>query len=307
MAAAKRVLSSLDAHKDQFLDHLRVERHLSNKTIEAYAGDLGGLIELLNRKGIEQAKEIRVEHVLMWQQTFLEQKKRASSQARALSAARQWFRYLLQRGERLDDPVRLVPAPKLRRPLPVVLSIEEMQRLLAAPQGKSPRVLRDRAIMELLYACGLRASEACQLRLSEMSLQLGVLRPVGKGNKERVVPMGQPAQLALVEYLQQGRPHLLKGRPSDAVFIGNGGRPFSRMGLFKIIRRYAKVAGITKDISPHKLRHAFATHLLSGGADLRSVQEMLGHADISTTEIYTHVTMDGLKTTVDKFHPLGKR
>jgi integrase/recombinase XerD len=214
------------------------------------------------------------------------------------------------------NPVAEVIGPRRRRPLPVVPSRAEMERLVEAPGARpagslmstvTARALRDRAALELLYAAGLRASELCRLRMDELHGELGVVRPTGKGSKERVVPVGRPALAALHAYLADGRPRLLKGRPSDYVFIGNAGRPLSRMALFKIVRRYAKVAGITRKLSPHKLRHAFATHLLQGGADLRAVQEMLGHADISTTEIYTHVDGDALRTAVDQHHPLGRR
>jgi integrase/recombinase XerD len=229
-----------------------------------------------------------------------------STQARALSAVRQLFAYLVREDGLPADPTQLLEGPKRRRPLPVSLSRAEAERLVELPRGDAPRALRDRAALELLYAAGLRASELCLLRVDDLHLSLGVVRPTGKGKKERVVPMGQPAVLALTAYLERGRPALLRGRPSPYVFIGNRARPLSRMALWKIVRRYAGAAGINRDISPHKLRHAFATHLLQGGADLRAVQEMLGHADISTTEIYTHVAKDELRTSVDKHHPLGR-
>ncbi len=195
--------------------------------------------------------------------------------------------------------------PKARRRLPVTIPRAQAEALLEAPDVKAPTGQLATAALELLYASGLRASELCQLKLEELHLELGVVRPMGKGSKERVVPIGAPAVSALEAYLGGARPTLLKGALSDYVFIGNRARPLSRMALFKIVRRYASVAGIPQDISPHKLRHAFATHLLQGGADLRAVQDMLGHADISTTEIYTHVDRTALKQAVDTHHPLG--
>jgi integrase/recombinase XerD len=187
----------------------------------------------------------------------------------------------------------------------VVISRSQAVALIESPDIKTPRGLLSRAALELLYAAGLRASELCGLKLTELHLELGVVRPHGKGSKERIVPMGEVARNWLERYLTHGRLALLKGRPSEHVFIGNKGQALSRMALFNIVRRAAVAAGIPKDISPHKLRHAFATHLLQGGADLRVVQEMLGHADISTTEIYTHIDRTGLEQTVNTHHPLG--
>jgi integrase/recombinase XerD len=306
----------VDAEVERYLEVLRVERNLSPHTVEAYARDLRGLTASFADSGVGELAEVRPVHVSRWLRSLAVGGKSPSSQARALSAARQLFAFLVREGDLATTPMTEVTGPKRRRPLPVVPSRVEMERLVVAP-GERPaasattsvtaRSLRDRAALELMYAAGLRASELCKLRLDELHLQLGVVRPTGKGSKERVVPVGRPALAALREYIEQGRPRLLKGRPSDYVFIGNRAAPLSRMALFKIVRRYAKVAGITRKISPHKLRHAFATHLLQGGADLRAVQEMLGHADISTTEIYTHVETDALRTAVDKHHPLGRR
>lgn len=290
---------------DQYLDHLRAERNLSPRTCDAYGADLLTLRRQLEGQGVHHVTEVRPTHIARWQRSLAERGLKPSSQARALSAVRQLFTFLVREGEVAIDPTALLTGPKRRRPLPVVLSGHEMDRLLAVPGGKTPQSQRDRAALELLYAAGLRASELCELKLENLHLALGVVRPYGKGDKERLVPMGRPALAALQTYLDHGRQKLLKGRLSPYVFIGNRGQHLSRMGLFKIIRRLALAAGIPKEISPHKLRHAFATHLLQGGADLRAVQEMLGHSDISTTEIYTHVECEGLKKTVDKHHPLG--
>ncbi len=291
----------------RFLDHLRVERNLSPRTLEAYGRDLTRMIAQLKTHGVTRPAEVTALHVARWQRSLAALGLAAASQIRALAAARQFFVFLVRRGELDADPTLPVRAPKRRRPLPKVVSRAEAKALVESPAGEGARALRDRAMLELLYGSGLRASEVCGLRVDDLHLGLGVVRPRGKGSKERLSPLGKPGVAALTHYLEQGRAALLKGRPSPFVFIGNRGRALSRMGLFKIVRRYATKAGIARAISPHVLRHAFATHLLQGGADLRDVQEMLGHADVSTTEIYTHVDRDALRATVDRAHPLGRR
>jgi integrase/recombinase XerD len=292
---------------DRYLDHLRVERNLSPRTIEAYARDLTQLRSALAVLGVFAPRAVSPVSLTRWLAGLSARGLAASSQARALSAARQLFAFLLGAGEIAQDPTQLLAGPRQRRKLPVVISRAETERLVSQPANRqSPRDLRNGAALEVLYAAGLRASELCHLRLDELHLELGVVRPTGKGNKERVVPLGRPAVAALAAYLARGRPTLLAGRTSLYVFIGNCGQPLTRMALFKIVRRSAAAAGIARPLSPHKLRHAFATHLLQGGADLRSVQEMLGHADITTTEIYTHVDASELCAVVDQHHPLGK-
>ncbi|MEO1483769.1 MAG: site-specific tyrosine recombinase XerD [Myxococcota bacterium] len=290
---------------DLYLDWLQVERNLSEKTVEAYARDLTRFRASMARQGIERLADVEMVHVARWLRELSEEGLAATSQARALSAARQLFSFFIRRGDQKHNPAREVLGPRPKRKLPTVLSRDEMVRLLRAPDTRTARGQRDRAALELMYASGLRATELCLLEVDDLHLQLGVVQPRGKGGKERVVPMGSVAKQALETYLGAGRLELLKGAPSPYVFIGNRARPLSRMGLFTIVRRYAAAAGISKSISPHKLRHAFATHLLQGGADLRAVQAMLGHADISTTEIYTHVDREGLRRAVDRHHPLG--
>ncbi len=290
---------------ERYLDHLRVERNLSPLTVEAYARDLMGLRAALATYGVTRVREVTAAHLARWLMALSERGLSVSSQARALSAARQLFKFCVERGFVARDPSRLLDGPRRRRKLPMTVSRAEAARLIEQPRAETPRALRDRAALELLYAAGLRATELCRLRLEELHLELGVVRPFGKGAKERVVPVGAPALSAVRAYLARGRELLLKGKQSPYVFIGNRARPLSRMALFKIVRRYAVGAGIARPLSPHKLRHAFATHLLQGGADLRSVQEMLGHADISTTEIYTHVDRDELVAAVNRHHPLG--
>ncbi len=298
---------------DRFLDHLRIERNLSPRTLEAYGRDLSGLIAVARKNGIQGPQELRPSEITTWLMGLAKRGLKASSQARALSACKRMCAFWLARNIVSVDPSARIRAPKTSRPLPGVLSVEEVSALLAAvakepgsQSGRSvARAQRDTAMVEVMYASGLRASEICGLRLDEVNLNLGIVRPRGKGGKERIVPMGDQAQRAVDLYLQDGRHALLAGKVSPFIFIGNKQRPISRMGLFKIIRRFAVAAGIARPISPHKLRHAFATHLLQGGADLRSVQEMLGHADISTTEIYTHVNADELRAAIDAHHPLA--
>ncbi|MBI5509188.1 MAG: tyrosine recombinase [Deltaproteobacteria bacterium] len=268
---------------DLYLDHLRVERNLSPRTVEAYAGDLRSLCAELHKAGCRRPKDVSGVHLARWLRALAGRGLKPASQSRALSAARQLFAFLIREGALSADPAVVITGPARRRTLPVVLSRADMAALVETPDTRGPRGERDRAALELLYSSGLRASELCMLQVDDLSLAHGIVRPRGKGDKERVVPLGRPAAAALGRYLEHGRKALLKGRPTSYVFIGNRGRALSRMALFKIVRHAAAAAGISKAISPHKLRHACATHLLQGGADLRSVQELLGHAEISTT------------------------
>ena len=295
----------MEGTTDLFLDHLRVERNLAEQTLAAYATDLRQFRTLLAKDKLTKPHDIRALHISRWLRHLGETKKH-SSQSRALSAIRCYFKFLVKEGILAKSPVEGIVGPRRRRHLPKILSHREAETILNVLEDNTPRAMRDKAMLELLYASGLRASELCKLRMDEIHLELGIVRPYGKGSKERVVPMGRPALEALKHYLSNGRPLLLKGKTSYAVFLGNRGKAISRMGLFKIIQRYALKAGITKSISPHTFRHAFATHLLQGGADLRAVQEMLGHSDIATTEIYTHVDRTQLTKTVAAYHPLGK-
>jgi integrase/recombinase XerD len=298
-------MTDLDRACDTYLDWIAVERNLSERTVDSYARDLRGFVEHLRSQRVSELEGIEAPQVARWLRHLSKRGLAPSSQARALSAVRQLLQYFVRHGSLESNPAKEVSGPRAKRPLPGVLSRAEMERLLQAPELNTARGQRDRAMLELLYAAGLRASELCSLRLDDLHVELRIVRPRGKGDKERLVPLGELALDALVTYLDDGRPKLLKGRLSDAVFIGYRARPLTRVGLFEIVRRCARAAGINRPISPHKLRHAFATHLLQGGADLRAVQQMLGHADISTTEVYTHLDRDGLKRTVDRYHPLG--
>jgi len=286
---------------DRFINFLRIERGLANATVEAYSRDLNRFLEFLAARGHTPLNTSR-EEINLYVRS-LGHALSPKSMARNISAIRGFFRYLAGSGRINKNPARLVEAPKLARRLPGVLSGAEVERLLGQPDGVSPKGLRDNAMLELLYATGLRVSELVGLKLSGLNLEAGFVRTLGKGSKERVVPVGEKALAALRAYLAQGRPRIIKGKDSHYVFLNLRGRPMTRQGFWKIIKAYGRSAGIKKNITPHSLRHSFASHLLEAGADLRSVQVMLGHADISTTQIYTHVTRERLKELHEKCHP----
>jgi integrase/recombinase XerD len=294
---------TVDEAVDRYLDHLATERGLARRTVEAYARDLARFTHLLVRRGLRAparigAAEVR-EHLARLASDGLSPR----SRARALAAVRGFLRFLVRGGVLPDDPARTL---RVRRPperLPRALGNGEVTELLAQPADQERAGLRDRALLELLYACGLRVSEAIALRGTQLDLTAGFVTVVGKGNKERVVPLGRAARAALVAYLERERPRVLRGRPSPFVFLGPGGRPLSRQAVWKLVRRRALAAGLGRRVSPHVLRHTFATHLLTGGADLRIVQTLLGHADITTTQVYTHVTPTRLREVHRRHHP----
>ena len=297
---------SVDLAIQQFLDHLRVERELSVATLDAYGHDLAALVGFLAGRGIDDVCAVRPVDVLDYLAALTSEKLSARSQARTLVAQRQFFKFL--RRERIceTNPTEEIDLPHFGRKLPVFLSLDEVDRLLAAPGQSSPRGMRDSAMLETLYASGLRVSELVKLRLGDINLEAGYLVAFGKGKKQRIVPLGETAIAMLRSYLETARQQFLKIGfcPSDdAMFLTRLGRPMTRQAFWKILGAHARAAGITKAISPHKLRHSFATHLVERGADLRSVQAMLGHADIGTTEIYTHMSRAHLRNVYDKFHP----
>ena len=286
---------------DQFTHHLRVERGLATNTIESYSRDLVRFFEFLENKNIPPPSASQVD--LMDYVSSLAGRLSVRSIARNLSAVKMFYRFLVSDGKIEGNPARLLSAPKLPRRLPDVLSAEEVERLLSQPDASTGRGKRDRAMLELLYATGLRVSELVNLKITNVNLEAGYVRTVGKGSKERMVPIGAKALEALKEYLTQGRASFMKQRTSSYLFLNPRGKPLTRQGFWKTIKRYGLVAGIRKEITPHSLRHSFASHLLEHGADLRSVQIMLGHSDISTTQIYTHVTRERLKQIHEKHHP----
>jgi len=286
---------------DQFIHHLRVEKGLAGNTIESYSRDLTKYFDFLEKRSLPPLKASQID--IMEYISSLAGTLCIRSIARNLSSLKVFYRFLVSDGKLKTNPARLISNPKLPRRLPGVLSGEEVERLLAAPDRQTQRGLRDRAMLELLYASGLRVSELVGLKIVNVNLEAGWVRTVGKGSKERMVPMGSKAQQSLKEYLLDSRPSLLKRRSSSHLFVTSRAKPMSRQGFWKIIKRCAGLAGIRKEISPHSLRHSFASHLLEHGADLRSVQIMLGHADISTTQIYTHVTRERLKQIHERYHP----
>lgn len=295
----------LDAAIDEYLTHLKVERRLRPNSLAAYAQDLRELASfIVARIGDPAALErIDASLLLAYLQTIAPRLK-ARSQARRMVALRGLFRWLREEGQISVDPTQGLSSPRLAQKLPDLLGREEVLALLAAPGTGSSLALRDTALLELLYASGCRISEALDLGITNLYLDQAVVRLIGKGDKMRMVPLGVPAVAALQAWLQDGRPALARGkRPSPLVFLNKSGARLSRQGFFQKLREHAINAGITRDISPHKLRHSFATHLLEGGADLRAVQTLLGHADIATTQIYTHVSDAQLRSAHRKHHP----
>jgi integrase/recombinase XerD len=289
----------LHAWIDSYLDHLRVERALAKNTLEAYARDLGDLAV----RAPPEVRAIDASHVLEFMVDAGKRGKSARSSARQLSALRGFFRFLVRERAITTDPTELATRPKLARKLPRVLSYEEVDRLLAAPSSSTAKGIRDSAMIHLMYASGLRVSELCDLTMGDLDRRVGTVSPLGKGSKRRVVPVGQVALERIDAYLEVVRP-LNKGATSDKhLFLSPRGKRFTRQGLWKLLRAYARGCGITTPISPHKLRHSFATHLLRGGADLRAVQAMLGHADLGTTEIYTRVAHDHVRAAFARAHP----
>jgi integrase/recombinase XerD len=295
--------AAFDGALDDYIQHLRVERGLSRNTVDGYARDLVRFGAWLadERTSLDEVEEARVAGYLV---TLSQAGLSARTQARALSSIRGLFRFLVQEGRQRRDPTELLEGPRLLRKLPDVLNRDEVLRLLEAPTGTKPNRVRDRAMLHTMYAAGLRVSELVELDLGDVNLDEGFVSALGKGNKRRIVPIGAYARLAMTEYLSEVRPKW--ARPaSRACFVTARGKAMTRQGFWGVVKKYARAAGITKPISPHKLRHSFATHLLAGGADLRSVQTMRGHADISTTQIYTHVTGDHLRKMHERYHPRG--
>jgi integrase/recombinase XerD len=294
---------SLDLAIQQFLDHLRVERELTPATVEAYGRDLSGFAHFAAGRTIAAADTVRSIDVLDFLAHLTERKLSARSQARQVIALRQLFRFLKAERVVAVDPTEDVDLPRFGRKLPDFLSVDEVDRLLAAPDRRSLRGGRDAAMIEMLYATGLRVSELVRLRMRDINFDAGYLMTLGKGRKERLVPVGEAALAAVRAYVEGARAAAVGGRSVDTLFLTHHGRAMTRQGFWKLLGRYAVAAGIRKRISPHKLRHSFATHLVERGADLRAVQAMLGHSDIGTTEIYTHVSRGHLRSVYDRFHP----
>jgi len=286
-----------------FVDNLWLEQGLSRNTLSAYATDLRALALWLNGQGLGLLQASR-EQLLQYLAQRAESGSKARTSARQLSSLRRFYRYLVREGRLAEDPSARIEAPKLGRSLPKSLTEAEVEALLSAPPTDDLLGLRDRAMLELLYATGLRVSELVGLELSQLNLRQGVVRVLGKGSKERLVPLGDESVAWLQDYLQEARPQLQK-QPVDALFLTRRGEAMSRQAFWYMIKRYAIRVGIRKSLSPHTLRHAFATHLLNHGADLRVVQMLLGHSDLSTTQIYTHIARERLKDLHTQHHPRG--
>ncbi len=286
-----------------YLEMLQVEKALSHNSKVAYQRDLREHLKYLADQGISFPDGVKRADVLSFTLHLREAGRASSTIARKVSALRGFYAFLTDEKIIGRDPTQDFTAPHLNRPLPKILSLDEVERLLGAPDPKTPMGLRDRAMLEVLYATGLRVSELVGLRLVDLNLRVGFLRCIGKGNKERVVPLNETAVEKLEAYLQEGRGDILGERRSPALFVTRLGGKMSRVAFWKLIKRYAVAAGIRKPSSPHVLRHSFATHLLERGADLRVIQDLLGHADISTTQIYTHLERARLLEIHRKFHP----
>ena len=297
------VASPLEPALDLFLAHVRVEKGLSENSVEGYGRDLRRYLEDLGRQGVRDWSAVTRAHLQAHLATLTRKGISSRSQARALSAIRGLHRLLLAERIAELDPTEEVDSPRKERKLPVVLSREEVVRLVEAPKLRTAAGVRDRAMLEVLYATGLRVSELVGLSVNDVNLETRMLLARGKGKKERIVPMGAPAAEAVKLYLAHARERLLHGRRSKDLFVTPRGGRMTRQGFAKLLGRYARATGIARRVSPHKLRHSFATHLLAGGADLRAVQEMLGHADISTTQIYTHVERSQVQRLYARTHP----
>jgi integrase/recombinase XerD len=297
---------SLREPVDGFLAYLQLERGLSRNTTSAYQVDLLQFADLLVSLKVTNWATVAGGNVSDWLYGLSRQGIATSSMSRKLSAVRMLARYLVKEDICRQDFTELVQGPKVTRKLPPTLSVADMQKLLAAPGSGTAQGLRDKAILELFYSSGLRVSELAGLAMQQIDLQQGFVRVFGKGSKERVVPVGTRAAEAVTTYMAAGRPGLVKPKTGSAVFLSERGQAISRKTIWALIKGYARKAGLPKNVKPHLLRHSFATHLLAGGADLRAIQEMLGHADIGTTQIYTAVETSRLTDQHSRYHPRGR-
>ncbi|MCX5686307.1 MAG: site-specific tyrosine recombinase XerD [Candidatus Omnitrophica bacterium] len=290
---------------EEFLNYLSVERGLSKNTIASYGADLAHFIRRLESLGVKDIDKVKRQDITNHLLYLKDKGISGNSISRALVAIKMFYKFLIQERLAKDDVAGILESPKLIRHLPAVLNIGEVDKLIAAPDIRDWMGIRDKAALELMYASGMRVSEMVELTKEGMNLDVGFIKCKGKGDKERIVPIGRSAKEAVARYLEKVRPKLLKNRQDPHLFLSRLGKKISRQSFWKMIKRCAARARIKKEITPHTLRHSFATHLLENGADLRVVQEMLGHADISTTQLYTHIDKSRLKSIHKKFHPRG--
>ncbi|MDY6839044.1 MAG: site-specific tyrosine recombinase XerD [Thermodesulfobacteriota bacterium] len=290
---------------DRFINYLVVEKGLSPNTVSSYSADLNLYLDFLKGNDLQNVSDSDTPFILKHLIALRDGGLGPRSRARHLVTLRGFYRFLVKEKILESNPAQLVDLPRIGRRLPDVLRVEDVIRLLDSPDASKPLGLRDAAMLELLYAAGLRISELVTVAMQDVDLEACFVRVLGKGSKERVVPIGQEARKKLDAFLQSGRPALLKGRLSPYIFVTRSGNPMTRQGFWKLFKQYAKRAGISHDITPHTIRHSFATHLLERGADLRTVQVMLGHVDIATTQIYTHVAQERLKAVHSQYHPRG--
>ena len=302
-----RAEQSLGKVVKAFLDYLNIEAGLSENTILGYGRDLRDFAGYCLSKGVKKPDGIRTETLFGYAKSLaLPAEGRGKAEAsinRSVVAIKMFLRFCKMMGQIEEDLTVFLESPKLWQKLPIVCSKDQVARLLNSPDEKEPYYLRDRALLELLYATGTRASEAAGLRLGDVNLKIGYVRCLGKGKKERVIPLNRTAIAAANEYIERLRPNLVKPFSGDFLLLSRTGRPLSRIEIWRIVKKHARIAGLPRQMTTHTLRHCFATHLLSGGADLRSVQEMLGHVDIATTQIYTHVDQERLRNIHKKYHP----
>jgi len=288
---------------EEFLSYLSVERGLSGNTLVSYRRDLAKFFDYLKSRRIASPERITRQMITSFMLAEKDRGLSANSVSRGLACLKTFFKFLVRENKIKEDVTSVIESPKLWKKLPFTLNLDEVESLLMAPNVRDLTGARDKACLELLYATGMRASELINLKMNDINMEVGFAKCFGKGSKERIVPFGRKAKESIARYVEKSRPAFLKKKVSNFLFLTRLGKPMSRQTLWKTVKKYAREADIKKDITPHSLRHSFATHILERGADLRIVQELLGHADISTTQIYTHVSKDRLKAIHKKFHP----
>ena len=293
----------MESYVNQFINYLDVERGLAQNTLESYGRDLHQFENYLQNGNMGVLKDSNRSTIITYLSSLQSKGRAVSTISRNLAAIKSFYQYLVRERYLENDPAAKLESPRIEKKLPKVLTINEVEELLKQPNILVPTGLRDKAMLELLYATGIRVSELISLNISDVNLEMGYIKCYGKGAKERIVPLGSIAVKCVQDYLNKGRSKLIRTYEEASLFVNHHGNRLTRQGFWKIIKKYAHEAAIEKEITPHTLRHSFATHLLENGADLRSVQKMLGHADISTTQIYTHVTNNHLKEVYDKTHP----